>query len=187
MIRGYGRFSPRWRSRTDSLVVSILIALAVIGLAALKSWWDGEPTGRRSAPPPHADLRGAPSRMPVDVTYVVDGDTFDARIRVSDTRIVAGRVRLRGVDTPELHGRCEAEIAKAEAARTVLRRLLAEGAVAISAPGEDKYGRVLADVATRKTPNVADALIAAGVARPYGGGHRFGWCDRSGQPDPRAG
>ncbi|MDC7788628.1 thermonuclease family protein [Rhodoplanes sp. TEM] len=159
-------------------MVSVLVAFAVLGLAALKSWWDGEPLIRGRAPAPHADLRGAPARMAVDVVYVVDGDTFDARIHVRDDRTVTGRVRLRGVDTPELHGQCEAERVKAEEARAVLRRLLAEGEVAISAAGEEKYGRVLADVATRKTPNVAAALIAAGVARPYGGGHRFGWCGR---------
>ncbi|RAI41895.1 hypothetical protein CH341_20720 [Rhodoplanes roseus] len=178
MIRSPRRYSWRPRSRTDSVVVSLLIALAMLGVAALKSWWDGEPLGRRPEPPPHADLRGAPARMAVDVTYVVDGDTFDARIHVRDDRVVTGRVRLRGVDAPELHGQCDAERAMAEEARTLLRRLLAEGGVAISAPGEEKYGRVLADVATRKTASVAAALIAAGVARPYDGGHRFGWCGR---------
>lgn len=177
MIRGARRYSAK-RSRADSLVASVLVALAVLGLAALKSWWDGEPLFRGPAPAPHADLRGAPARMAVDIVYVVDGDTFDARIHVRDDRTVTGRVRLRGVDTPELHGQCEAERVKAEEARAVLRRLLAEGEVAISAAGEEKYGRVLADVATRKTPNVAAALIAAGVARPYGGGHRSGWCGR---------
>ncbi|WP_245429268.1 thermonuclease family protein [Rhodoplanes elegans] len=159
-------------------MVSVLVALAVIGLAALKSWWDGDTPGRDRAPPPHADLRGAPPRIPVDVTYVVDGDTFDGRLHAGPDRVVAGRIRLRGVDTPELHGQCEAEIAKAQEAKAALRRLLAEGEVVLSAPGEDKYGRVLADVATRKTANVAAALIAAGVARPYGGGHRAGWCGR---------
>lgn len=156
----------------------MLVALAVVGLAMLKSWWDGAPASRGPAPPPHADLRGAPAKIPVDVTYVVDGDTFDGRLHAGPDRIVAGRIRLRGVDAPELHGQCESEIARAEEAKAALRRLLAEGEVVLSAPGEDKYGRVLADVATRKTPSVAAALIAAGVARPYGGGHRSGWCGR---------
>jgi hypothetical protein len=43
--------------------------------------------------------------------------------------------------------------------------------------GPDKYnGRVVAGVATRMTPNVSAALIAAGNGRPYNGGHRAGWC-----------
>lgn len=179
MVRFYRNYSsgpwPRPRSRADALVASAILALVVLGLAALEAWWNGD---TRTAPPPHADLRGAPARMAVDVVYVVDGDTFDARIHVRDDRVVTGRVRLRGVDAPELHAQCEAERIKAEAARDLLRRLLNDGAVAIYDIGEEKYGRVLADVATRRTPNVSDALIAAGVARPYGGGHRFGWCNR---------
>ncbi|NVO15991.1 MAG: thermonuclease family protein [Rhodoplanes sp.] len=177
MVRVHRNYSFRPRSRGSSVLVSLLVALALLGVAALKSWWDGVPASR-PAPPSHADLRGAPSRMDVDVLYVVDGDTFDARIHVGGERIVTGRVRLRGIDAPELHAQCEAERVKAEAARDLLRRLLAEGGVAISSPGEEKYGRVLADVATRKTTNVSAALIAAGVARPYDGGHRFGWCGR---------
>ena len=37
-------------------------------------------------------------------------------------------------------------------------------------------GEDLADVATKKTDNVSAALLAAGHARAYNGGHRFGWC-----------
>ena len=33
-----------------------------------------------------------------------------------------------------------------------------------------------ADVATAGTPNVADALLARGLARSYDGGRRDGWC-----------
>ena len=33
-----------------------------------------------------------------------------------------------------------------------------------------------ADVATRRTPNISDALLAGGFARAYDGGHRSGWC-----------
>jgi hypothetical protein len=45
--------------------------------------------------------------------------------------------------------------------------------------GPDKYqGRVVADVATKRTANVSAALLAAGYARSYNGGHREGWCAR---------
>ena len=43
--------------------------------------------------------------------------------------------------------------------------------------GPDKYqGRVVADAATRQTPNVSAALLSGGFARAYDGGHRDGWC-----------
>ncbi len=65
----------------------------------------------------------------------------------------------------------------AQAAREALRRLLGEGEVTIFNIRPDKYnGRVVADAATRQTPNASGALLAAGLARRYGGGHRGGWC-----------
>jgi hypothetical protein len=55
--------------------------------------------------------------------------------------------------------------------------MLAEGDIAVMRVGLDKYGgRVLADAATRKTPNVSAAMLANG-ARYYGGGRRDSWCE----------
>jgi len=110
------------------------------------------------------------------VLKVVDGDTFDARIEVKPGLRVTTRVRLRGVDAPELHAACERERIGAEAAERALRAILAEGGVTIHDLGEDKYGRLLGMVATRATPNVSEALIARGVVRRYDGGRRRGWC-----------
>ena len=70
----------------------------------------------------------------------------------------------------------------AEAASAALRGLLGEGEVTIFNIGPDKYsGRVVADVATRKTASVSAALLAAGHARSYSGGHRNGWCANAGK------
>jgi len=88
------------------------------------------------------------------------------------------RVRLRGIDAPELKASCPQELRMAEAAGDALRGLLGEGEVAIYHIGPDKYnGRVVADVATRRTSDVSHALLAGGFARKYDGGHRSGWCD----------
>ena len=65
---------------------------------------------------------------------------------------VTTRVRLRGIDAPELHARCDDERVKALAARDALTRILAQGAVGIARVGQDKYGgRVDADVSTART------------------------------------
>jgi endonuclease YncB( thermonuclease family) len=67
----------------------------------------------------------------------------------------------------------------AETASTALQRLLTEGDVAIYNVGPDKYqGRVVASVATGRTPDVSGALLTGGFARAYDGGHRRGWCGR---------
>jgi endonuclease YncB( thermonuclease family) len=113
---------------------------------------------------------------PVDVIRTIDGDTFEARVHLSPGLDLTSRIRLRGIDAPELKASCPQELQMAEAASDALRGLLGEGEVAIFNIGPDKYsGRVVADVATRKTANVSSALLAAGHARSYGGGHRVGW------------
>jgi micrococcal nuclease len=117
-------------------------------------------------------------RQPVDVIRTIDGDTFLARVHQSNGRDLVARVRLRGIDAPEMKASCQEELSKAEAASDALRGLLSQGGITIYNLGTDKYGRVLADVATRRTPNVSAALLAGGYARSYNGGHRDSWCAR---------
>ncbi|OAE96733.1 nuclease [Bradyrhizobium centrolobii] len=117
-------------------------------------------------------------RQSVDVIRTIDGDTFIARVHQRDGRNLVARVRLRGIDAPELKASCQEELDKAEAAADALRDLLGQGGVTIYNLGPDKYGRILADVATRRTANVSAALLTGGYARSYNGGHRDGWCAR---------
>ena len=125
-------------------------------------------------PQPASALR---SGHPAEVVRVLDGDTFEARVRIWPGMDVTTRVRLRGIDAPELHARCDDERVKALAARDALARLLAEGSVGISRIGQDKYGgRVDADVSTARTPDVSAALFDGGYARRYSGGRRASWC-----------
>jgi endonuclease YncB( thermonuclease family) len=115
---------------------------------------------------------------PAEVLRVLDGDTFEARVRVWPGIEITTKVRLRGIDAPELGGaRCPEERAKAELARDALKDMLAAGDVAVMRVGLDKYGgRVLADAATRATPDVSAAMLAKGFARAYAGGRRDPWC-----------
>ncbi|MBR0958657.1 thermonuclease family protein [Bradyrhizobium japonicum] len=118
------------------------------------------------------------ARQPVEVVRTIDGDTFLARVHQRDGRDLVARVRLRGIDAPEMKASCRDELDKAEAASDALRNLLGQGGVMIYNLGQDKYGRVLADAATRRTANVAATLLASGYVRSYNGGHRDGWCAR---------
>ena len=114
---------------------------------------------------------------PAEVLRVLDGDTFEARVNLWPGLEVTTRVRLRGIDAPEMKSRCGEERFKAEAARETLRNLLDQGDVGISHVTLDKYGgRVLADASTLVTPNISEALLDAGAVRPYSGGRREGWC-----------
>lgn len=118
------------------------------------------------------------AREAVDVIRTIDGDTFLARVHQRGGRDLVARIRLRGIDAPEMKASCQDELDKAEAATEALRDLLGQGGVTIYNLGSEKYGRVLADVATKRTSNVSAAMLAGGYARSYNGGHRDGWCAR---------
>jgi len=110
------------------------------------------------------------------VLSVTDGDTFKVRISVWDNVDVVTAVRLRGIDTPEIKGKCPAEKALALAAKTRLTELLNVGPVTLFHVEPDKYyGRVDADVSVNGT-SIAGILIKEGLARPYTGGARASWC-----------
>lgn len=134
----------------------------------------------RGAPP--AALRsarpvGLDPRYSAEVVHVIDGDTFEARVTIWPGVEVKTRVRLRGIDAPELHARCDDEWARAQTAKAALEKILAQGGVTIAQVGPDKYaGRVDAVVATRNTTDVSAALLGGGWVRSYAGGRRGSWC-----------
>lgn len=118
-------------------------------------------------------------RYPAEVLRVIDGDTFEARIHVWMGQELVSRVRLRGIDAPELKARCASEHDQAEAAASALRAMLSDREVTIWDVGPDKYfGRVVAQAGTRRTPDVSAALLAKGLVRSYSGGHRDAWCEQ---------
>jgi endonuclease YncB( thermonuclease family) len=112
-----------------------------------------------------------------DVVHVVDGDTFEARAAIWLGQSIEVRVRIAGVDAPELHARCDEERARAEAARDWLVRRIEGAEVRLSEVHYDKYGGRVDATVRDGHGDVGAALIAAGLARPYRGGHRGGWCE----------
>lgn len=120
-----------------------------------------------------------PGPLAVDVLSITDGDSFRARVTLWPGMYVETAVRVRGVDTPEMRGKCAGEIAAAARATDFTKDFLSGGPIIIRDIGNDKYaGRVDADVFDAAGRNLAQALIAAGLARPYSGrGPRAGWCD----------
>lgn len=113
----------------------------------------------------------------VEVLRVVDGDTFEARVNLWPGLHTTTKVRLRGIDAPEMSARCSEERTKAEGARNALRTILDQGEVGIARVTLEKYGgRVLADALTHATPDVSEAMLVTGHVRPYSGGRRESWC-----------
>lgn len=170
-------FSPRVTASRKLRFLLPWLLVAVMAVAALLrgDLWPHDARNRTTAEG-DALARSLSGRHRVEVLQVSDGDTFLARIRGDGGRVTVTRVRLRGIDTAEMEAQCDAERKLAERARSALRSILREGDVAISNIGSDRYGRLLADVSTRNTSSVVDALLRSGHGRRYDGGHRDGWC-----------
>ena len=141
------------------------------------------------------------------VISVLDGDTLEVRVHIWLGQDIRTRVRLAGIDAPELKGKCDRERDLARRARAyILARLdpaasgaatgAASGAVTGAATGpttgaaagvgavrlwEVRYGkyagRVLARVETPDGTDLGQGLVAAGLARPYDGRRRASWCE----------
>lgn len=119
------------------------------------------------------------AQVPAEVGRVVDGDTVAVTAEPWPGWRVDTLVRLVGADAPELRGRCPAERAAALAARDFLAARVAAGdRVILVGVRPDRYpGRVDATVITGDGTDLAAALLAAGLARPYDGRtRRAGWC-----------
>ena len=120
----------------------------------------------------------APFDGPVEahVVRVVDGDTFEASAQIWLGQAIDIRVRILGIDAPELHARCDDERVRAEAARDYLAQRIEGGEVRLSAVRYDKFGgRVDAKVADHGG-DIAAAMLKAHLARAYEGGRRGTWC-----------
>lgn len=136
-----------------TLITGVLAGLSVLGGALLSRALRPDSD---AAPPAIATLRaGEPSTLTlVDVREVLDGDTLDV-----DAGGVRLRVRLFGVDAPEIGEPCAAEAAARLAA-------LAGDAVRLRADvrQEDRFGRELRYVYTADGGSIDATLIAEGLA-----------------------
>lgn len=118
-----------------------------------------------------------PGPFRVEALEAIDGDTVEARVTIWIGQQVFTRVRLRGIDAPELSSSCAQERRQAQAAREALAQILAKGADLYDV-GRDKYGgRVLAGLRTPDGRDVAAQMLASGQVRAYAGGRRMAWCD----------
>ena len=107
------------------------------------------------------------------VLHVVDGDTADIWCATSGTE----RVRFVGFDAPELFSPdCLSELVAAQKAKWALRGYLFGNADLRLQRGRlDRYQRRLVTLWIGATP-LAQKMISAGYAKPYGGGVRSSWC-----------
>ena len=111
-----------------------------------------------------------------EVLRVLDGDTVEVEARIWLGQTLRTLVRIRGADTPELHGKCARERDLAVQARAFVTGRLG-GAVSLHDIARDKYGgRVTARVLDARGEDITVGLLRAGLAHPYGDGAKTGWC-----------
>ncbi|MCU7841915.1 MAG: thermonuclease family protein [Candidatus Thiodiazotropha sp. (ex Troendleina suluensis)] len=112
-----------------------------------------------------------------EIVSVYDADTF--RVNIQGWPPVVGHnvpIRVSGIDAPEVRARCHQEKVMALLARAQTRNLLSKAKqVELREIRRGKYFRLLADVWI-DGQRLSQQLITAGLARPYDGGKREGWC-----------
>ena len=154
--RRRGRLGRPWRSRRN-LVLALLGAVLFLPPVVTFAVGVARPTAEGCR-----------------VVAVIDGDT--ARIWCPADGLQS--TRLTGFDTPELKGQCASERLQALAASYLLQwQLLRAREIGLEPAGRDRYGRRLAALRVDGVP-LAERMVASGLARPYDGGRRAGWCSR---------
>ena len=123
---------------------------------------------------------GVACAVPATVTYIVDGDTFYANVMMDSDISVRTSVRIIGIDTPEINGKCKSEIDGAKRAKKRLSELLpVDSVVELSDIKDDKYlGRIDATVKLSDGRDIGKILIKEKLARGYKGGKRKSWCPK---------
>lgn len=112
------------------------------------------------------------------VTNVYDGDTF--RVDIDQWPALIGKnapIRINNIDTPELRAKCASEKQLALQAKEFTKsRLQNANEIELKHLNRGKYFRITADVFI-DGENLADSLLAAGLAKVYSGKNKKqSWC-----------
>jgi len=158
---------PAWHFRPMTTILSILIVMVIYIFTPTLSFAKS-----------YGDYQGA--------VYVrnYDGDTvtFD----LPGLHPIIGdkiSIRVNGIDTPEIRGKCEQEKYSAEQAKEMVADILKDAeTITLKNITRGKYFRIMADVFV-DGESLADELIEAGMAVPYDGGTKtHNWCEERGGP-----
>ena len=87
-------------------------------------------------------------------------------------------IRVNGIDTPEIKGKCEKEKYDAQQVRDMVADILKDAEqITLKNMERGKYFRIAADVFV-DGENLSEVLVGAGMAIRYSGGKKtFDWCE----------
>jgi len=114
-----------------------------------------------------------------EVASIYDGDNFRANIKgYPDLLGYRISIRVNGVDTPEIRGKCEQEkILARKAKQFTVNALRNAKKIELFNMKRGKYFRIVADVYVDGI-SLADGLISNKLAVPYEGGTKQDWCSQ---------
>ena len=111
------------------------------------------------------------------VLNVYDGDTF--KVNIDSLPPIVGKniaIRVNGVDTPEIRGKCQYEKNLALKARDFVRAKLANAKeIKLTNLQRGKYFRVVASVLVDGV-SLEQELLDKKLAYSYDGGTKLNWC-----------
>jgi len=126
----------------------------------------------------------------IEIVRVLDGDTVEARILVFPEVEVHTKIRINGVDAPELHPRIptyldkqkrealkQCEKSAAQKAKLFVENTLSSAkSIQVAEVSFGKYaGRYLATILVDEN-SLTNLLLQSGNGREYHGGRRTPWC-----------
>ena len=112
------------------------------------------------------------------VISVYDGDTI--RVNIDSYPDIIGeniRVRLKGIDAPEIKGKCQKEIDLAIMARDYLRNAINQSShIELKNIERGKYFRIVGELYI-DGENISKGLLKEKLAYIYHGGKKRSWCN----------
>jgi len=130
---------------------------------------------------PLTSVQAAPQYGTVTVSKVIsvyDGDTF--RVDINSLPPIVGKnipIRVNGVDTPEIRGKCQYEKNLALKVRDFVRDKLANAKeIKLTNLQRGKYFRVVANVLVDGV-SLEQELLDNKLAYRYDGGRKLSWCN----------
>ena len=175
MLFGVWRVVIKMNGRIVTLVAMLPAALAGMMMVGGKKA-DGQ---SEIAVTPLSVIQGP---VEAEVLKVTDGDTLRVAAFPWPDAVTVKDIRIRGIDTPELRGKCQYEKDMAAAAKSFVTEMVNKNkkriklsVIGCNAAEGGGFSRCLADVGVGPVP-IAGALIEKGLARTNMGEARKPWC-----------
>jgi micrococcal nuclease len=106
------------------------------------------------------------------VINIVDGQKLDVIINLGFGLRKAERIRLKGIDTPEIYTSDDLEKKAGELVKQLVKDKIENHHIILKTYKEDSFGRYLADVYLDENQTLNEYLNLHGFARPYKRGQK---------------